>query len=287
MIPYPLLLGDRPFVWGERTYLMGILNITPDSFSDGGEFYQIDAALTQANQLVVAGADILDVGGQSTRPGAIEISLQEELGRVIPVIQNLRPTLDCPISIDTTRSDVAIAAIAAGADIINDVSGGEADAAMFTTVAELGVPYILMHRRGTPETMQTLTHYDNVITELIRYFRERLEVATKAGIDCNRIILDPGIGFAKTAAQNIEIFQGLGELRQLGCPILVGPSRKSFIGHLLNQPDPKERVWGTAAACCGAIAQGVDILRVHDVSPMAQVCRVADALWRSDRRIGA
>lgn len=284
MIAYPLVLGDRPFVWGQRTYLMGILNITPDSFSDGGEFYSIDAALTQGQQLVAAGADILDVGGQSTRPGAMEISLQEELGRVIPVIQNLRQTLDCPISIDTTRSEVAIAAIAAGADLINDVSGGEADAAMLTTVAELGVPYILMHRRGTPETMQTLTHYDNVIAELIRYFQERLEAAAKAGIDRDRIILDPGIGFAKTTAQNIEIFQGLGQLRQLGYPLLVGPSRKSFIGHLLNQPDAKERVWGTAAACCGAIAQGVDILRVHDVAPMNQVCRVADALWRSDRR---
>lgn len=277
-----MMITDRPFEWGQRTYLMGILNITPDSFSDGGDFYQIDAALNQGKQLVATGADILDVGGQSTRPGAIAISLEDELSRVIPVIQQLRQILDCPISIDTTRAAVAAQAIAAGANLVNDVSGGEADAEMLATVAELGVPYILMHCRGTPETMQTLTHYDNVVAELMRYFEKRLEVATQAGIKRDRIILDPGIGFAKTAAQNIEIFQGLSQLRQLGCPILVGPSRKSFIGHILNQPNAKERVWGTAAACCGAIAQGVDILRVHDVAEMVQVCRVADVLWRAN-----
>ncbi|MBF2001310.1 MAG: dihydropteroate synthase [Synechococcales cyanobacterium M58_A2018_015] len=278
-----LMLRGRSFVWGERTYLMGILNVTPDSFSDGGEFNTVEAALAQAQRMVQAGADILDVGGQSTRPQAEEVPLDEELRRVIPVIQALRASgaaADLPISVDTTRAAVAQAAIQAGADLVNDISGATFDAAMLSTVAELAVPIVLMHIRGTPKTMQQFTDYPDLIKELATCLTERADAALAAGVAPQHIILDPGIGFAKTYAQNLEILRQLPRLRRLGYPLLIGPSRKSFIGHVLNQPDPKQRIWGTAATCCAAVAGGGDILRVHDVAEMHDVCRVADALWR-------
>lgn len=272
--------------WGDRTYLMGILNVTPDSFSDGGDFNTLESALDQAYRLVEVGSDVLDVGGQSTRPQAEDISLEEELNRVIPVIQKVRqgsdarPPLAVPISVDTTKAAVAREAIAAGADIINDISGAVYDADMLSTVADLGVPIILMHMRGTPKTMQQLTDYDDLMGEIYEFLARRIEVAIAAGIPHAHIAIDPGIGFAKTYAQNLQILRELPRLKALGCPILVGPSRKSFIGHILNQPDPKQRVWGTAAACYGAIAGGADMLRVHDAAEMYQVCRVADAIVR-------
>ena len=258
---------------------MGILNITPDSFSDGGEFYSINTALLQGKKMVAEGADIIDIGGQSTRPGATQISLKEELSRVIPVIKALRDEISVPISIDTTRAEVVREAIAAGANVVNDISGGTFDAEMFPTVAKLKVPIILMHIRGTPQTMQTLTDYEDLVGEIYQWLSQRIEAACAAGIERWRLIIDPGIGFAKTKEQNIELLRRLSEFRSLGVPILVGPSRKSFIGHILHRPEPKERVWGTAAACCRAIAAGVDILRVHDVAPMYDVCRMADTLW--------
>jgi dihydropteroate synthase len=279
----PWKLRDSLFAWGEKTYLMGILNVTPDSFSDGGEFYTVESALTQARYLVNAGADMLDVGGQSTRPQAETVSLAEELQRVVPVIQALRSSDDramTPISVDTTRAAVAVAAVQAGADLVNDISGATYDADMLPTVAELGVPIVLMHIRGTPKTMQKLTDYADLMTDIYEFLSRRVEAAVQAGIAADRIILDPGIGFAKTYGQNLEILRKLADLRSLGCPLLVGVSRKSFIGHIVNQPDPKQRIWGTAAACCGAIAASADILRVHDVEPMHQVCQVADAIWR-------
>lgn len=260
---------------------MGVLNVTPDSFSDGGLFNTLEKAVTQAHYLVNSGADVLDVGGQSTRPNAVEISPDEELERVIPVVKAIRDSLDTPISVDTTRAEVARAAIAAGADMINDISGATYDPAMLPTVAELGVPIILMHMRGTPQTMQQMTDYQNLIGEILEFLQERIDAAVQAGIDRSRIAIDPGIGFAKTYSQNLEILRRLPEFHALGCPLLVGASRKSFIGHILNQPEPKERVWGTAAACCAAIAGAADILRVHDVCEMRDVCRVADAIWRS------
>ena len=269
------------FKWGQRTYLMGVLNITPDSFSDGGEFNTPAAALAQAQQLVAAGADIIDVGGQSTRPGAVEISLQEELDRVLSVLQVLRQEIPVPISVDTTRASVARAAVEAGADMINDVSGGTFDSDMLPTVAQLGVSIVLMHIRGTPQTMQQLTEYEDLIGEIYQFLESRIQAAIATGIDRSQIIIDPGIGFAKKYNQSLEIFRRLSVFCSLGCPILVGPSRKSFIGQILNQPDPKARVWGTAAACCAAIAGGVDILRVHDVKEMRDVCLVADALFRT------
>ncbi len=271
--------NNQLFPWGERTYIMGILNITPDSFSDGGEFYNLNAALLQGKRMVAEGADIIDVGGQSTRPGATQISLQEELSRVIPVITALRHEVSVPISIDTTRAEVVKKAIAAGADLVNDISGGTFDAEMFPTVATLKVPIVLMHIRGTPQTMQTLTNYEDLVRDIYQWLSERIEAACAAGIERWRLIIDPGIGFAKTKEQNLELLRRLGEFRSLGVPILVGPSRKSFIGHVLNRPEPKERVWGTAAACCRAIAAGADLLRVHDVASMYDVCRMADTLW--------
>ncbi len=259
---------------------MGILNVTPDSFSDGGQFNTVEAALTQARFLVTSGTDILDIGGQSTRPQAAEIGLDEELNRVIPVIKAVRQEMDIPISIDTTRAAVARAAIAAGADVVNDISGATYDPAMLSAVAELGVPLILMHIRGTPQTMQQMTDYEDLIGEIMSFLKQRVEAAIAHGIAPSKLVIDPGIGFAKTYDQNLEILRRLPEFQSLGCPILVGPSRKSFIGHILEQPDPKQRVWGTAAACCAAIAGMTDILRVHDVQAMRDVCRVADAIWR-------
>ncbi|MDZ8226369.1 dihydropteroate synthase [Nostoc sp. ChiVER01] len=275
-----LIIRGRCFEWGQRTYLMGILNVTPDSFSDGGEFNTTSAALVQAQALVAAGADIIDVGGQSTRPGAKQITLAQELDRVLSVLRVLRPEISIPISVDTTRAAVAKASVEAGADIINDISGGTFDSEMLPTVAELGVPIILMHIRGTPQTMQQQTDYQDLLGEIYSFLDRQIEVATAAGIDRDKIIIDPGIGFAKNHEQNLEIFRRLRSLSPLNCPILVGASRKSFIGRILNQPDPKARIWGTAAACCAAIFNGADILRVHDVQEMRDVSLVADALLR-------
>jgi dihydropteroate synthase len=273
-------IRDRSFEWGKRTYLMGILNVTPDSFSDGGEFATPMEALAQAQKLVEAGADIIDIGGQSTRPGATQISVEEELERVLSVIEVLRKEITIPISVDTTRAVVTASAVAAGADIVNDISGGTFDPEMLTTVANLDVPIVLMHLRGTPETMQQMTDYENLLGEIYQFLEHQIESAIACGVNPSKIIIDPGIGFAKNQQQNLEILRNIGFFKSLNCPILVGASRKSFIGRILNKPDPKDRVWGTAAACCAAISTGADILRVHDVAQMRDVCRVADAIFR-------
>ncbi|MDZ8051875.1 MAG: dihydropteroate synthase [Aulosira sp. ZfuVER01] len=275
-----LIIRERCFQWGQQTYLMGVLNVTPDSFSDGGEFNTTTAALAQAQALVAAGADIIDVGGQSTRPGSEQITLAEELERVLPVVRELRSGINIPISVDTTSADVAKAAVASGADMINDISGGTFDSEMLATVASLGVPIVLMHIRGNPQTMQQQTDYQDLMAEIYSFLAKQIAAATAAGIDQQKIIIDPGIGFAKNYQQNLEIFRQLRSLRVLNCPILVGPSRKSFIGRILDQPDPKARVWGTAAACSAAIFNGADILRVHDVKEMHDVSLVADAICR-------
>ncbi len=270
------------FDWGKRTYLMGVVNVTPDSFSDGGEFATPTEALAQAQRLVEAGADIIDIGGQSTRPGAAQISVEEELERVLSVIEVLRKEIIVPISVDTTRAVVAAVAVAAGADIVNDISGGTFDSEMLTTVANLDVPIILMHLRGTPETMQQMNNYENLLGEIYQFLQRQIESAIASRINPSKIIIDPGIGFAKNQQQNLEILRNLSFFKSLNCPILVGASRKSFIGRILDQPDPKDRIWGTAAACCAAISTGADILRVHDVAQMRDVCRVADAIFRQD-----
>ncbi|MEG5060585.1 dihydropteroate synthase [Microcoleus sp. A2-C5] len=280
-----LTIRNKTFEWGKRTYLMGVLNVTPDSFSDGGDFNTIESALAQAENMVKSGVDIIDIGGQSTRPGAAEISLAEELDRVIPVVNMLRQKADIfgsvPISVDTTRAQVAKAAVDAGADIVNDISGATFDSEMLSTVAQLQVPIILMHIRGTPQTMQKLTDYQDLMGEIGDFLQSRIAAAVAAGIDKSQIIIDPGIGFAKTYSQSLEILQQLPKFRVLDCPILVGVSRKSFIGQILQQPEAKQRIWGTAAACTGAIANLADILRVHDVREMHDVCLVADAIFRN------
>ena len=276
-----LKIQDRAFNWGERTYLMGILNVTPDSFSDGGEFDTVENALAQARDMLNNGVDIIDIGGESTRPNAEAVSIEEELDRVIPIIQKIRQESTIPISIDTTKAIVAQKAIAAGADIVNDISGATFDESMLETVAKLNVPIILMHIRGNPKTMQSLTDYQDVVTEVIKFLKVQTEKAIACGIDRSNIIIDPGIGFAKTARQSLELLQRLDELKVLNLPMLVGVSRKSFMRPILNKDNAKDRVWGTAAACYGAIARGGDILRVHDVAEIYDVCRVADAIERN------
>lgn len=283
--PAPWKIRDRTFVWGNRTYLMGVLNVTPDSFSDGGQFNTVERAVAQARHLVHHGTDIIDIGGQSTRPGAESITRTEELERVIPVIEAIRHDDDdalaqAIISVDTTRSSVARAAVRSGADIINDISAGTYDKGMLSTVADLGVPIMIMHLRGTPATMQQLTDYQDLLGEIREFLHHQIEDAIAVGVKPSKIAVDPGLGFAKTHAQNLELLRQLSHFRDLGSPLLVGPSRKSFIGTILDQPDAQKRVWGTAAACCAAIAGGADILRVHDGAEMHDVCRVADAIWR-------
>ena len=276
-----LIIRDRCFSWGQRTYLMGVLNVTPDSFSDGGDFNSVATAVSHAQELEAGGADIIDIGGQSTRPGAEQISLEMELERVLPVVEAIRGETSIPISVDTTRAEVAKAAIATGADIINDISGGSFEPEMLATAASFGVPIVIMHIRGKPQTMGQFTNYQNLMGEIGDFLASQIAAATSAGVPKEKVIIDPGIGFAKDYNQNIEIFRSLPELRRLNCPILVGPSRKSFIGRILNQPQAKARVWGTAAACCAAIFNGADILRVHDVQAMHDVSLVADAIFRN------
>ncbi len=280
-----LTTRSQTFAWGDRTYLMGILNVTPDSFSDGGQFNSVEKALEQARAMIAAGVDIIDIGGQSTRPGAEQVTLQAELDRTVPVIEAIRAQVSdaVVISIDTTRVEVARGAIAAGADWLNDISGGTFEPEMLKLPAELNVPIVLMHIRGTPQTMQSMTDYDDLMGEMAAFLQAQAQQVLDAGAKPEQIILDPGIGFAKTYEQNLVILRELPKLRALGYPLLVGPSRKSFIGKILDQPEAQKRVWGTAAACAGAIATGADILRVHDVAEMRDVCRVADAIWRPKR----
>lgn len=273
-----LNIRNHQFNWGDRTYLMGILNVTPDSFSDGGKFNRLETALNHALKMIDHGADIIDVGGQSTRPNAPEITLEEELERVIPIISALRQQSDIPISIDTTRAIVAEKAILAGADMVNDISGATFDSQMLPMVAKLNIPIILMHIRGNPQTMQTLTDYQDLIGEINQFFQERITQATNLGIKKEYIILDPGIGFAKNYQQNLEILRNIKQIKTLGFPVLIGTSRKSFIGKILNQENPQQRIWGTAATCSYAITKGANILRVHDVKEMYDIAKVTDAL---------
>ncbi len=255
---------------------MGIVNVTPDSFSDGGECIDADRAVAHALELVSQGANILDVGGESTRPGADSVSADEELDRVVPVITGLAQQTDVPISIDTTKSQVARAAIDAGATIVNDVSGLTLDPAMPDVCASADAGVVCMHMLGTPQTMQDDPHYDDVVGEICEYFRERLSALDAAGVGRERIVLDPGIGFGKTAEHNLEVLSHVATLRSLGCPVLIGHSRKRFLAHVLGRP-VEERTFGTLGVAIALAMQGTDILRVHDVAA------VNDALtaWRA------
>ena len=266
---------------GERTLVMGILNVTPDSFSDGGCGDTPEAAVARGLELVRQGADVLDIGGESTRPGAAPVSAEEECRRIVPVIRGLRAQVAVPLSVDTTKAAVAEAAIAAGAQIVNDISAFRRDPAMPALVRSSGAGAILMHMRGTPADMQCHTSYGDLVQEICDYFSETLEICDRAGIAREAIMLDPGVGFSKTAEQNAVLLFALPRFRQLGCALLVGPSRKSFIGKLLpGEPPPPARVWGTAAAVAVCVLAGADLVRVHDVAEMRQVVTVTDGLCR-------
>lgn len=261
----------------DRTLVMGILNVTPDSFSDGGKFYDPDRAVEHALAMDEAGADIIDVGGESTRPGAEPVPLEEELRRVIPVLEALSGRVKALLSIDTYKSEVAEAALEAGAHIVNDISGLGFDPEMAPLVARWGAGLVIMHIKGTPKTMQQNPWYQDVVGEISGYFAERLRLAEEAGISLDQIVLDPGIGFGKRLDDNFELLRRLSEFRRFGRPILIGPSRKSFIGLTLGLP-PEERLEGTAAAVAVGIANGADIVRVHDVPEMLRVVRIADRI---------
>ncbi len=274
-------IRDRKFEWGKRTYLMGVINVTPDSFSDGGLFNSVDAAIAQAHSIAPY-VDIFDIGGESTRPGADPVSADTEIDRVVPVITAIRAAYDqIPISIDTTKVAVAAAAIKAGADMINDVSAGRFDLNMLPFVGKQQIPFVLMHMQGQPRTMQHQPRYKNVVKEVSQFLADGIQMAIACGLPQDLIAIDPGIGFGKSLEHNLELLRDLPKLKSLKCPILVGVSRKSFIGKLCNQPAPNDRLWGTAAACTIAIAGGADILRVHDVKAIKDVCLVSDAIYRT------
>lgn len=276
-IPPPLRVGDRVLRFGQRTYVMGVVNVTPDSFSDGGHYFDRDRAVDHALALVEAGADILDIGGESTRPGADPVDADQEMERVIPVIDEIRRHCDAWISVDTYKSTVARAACDAGAHLVNDISGLGFDDEMASTVSDIKCGLVLMHIQNTPKTMQDEITYGDLIGDIEDYFESRLARASAAGIDRERIIVDPGIGFGKTVAHNYRILRELSRFCDLGHPILVGTSRKSFLGAVVDRP-PSERIWGTAATVAASIMTGADILRVHDVEQMVQVARVTEAI---------
>jgi dihydropteroate synthase len=257
---------------------MGVLNVTPDSFSDGGRFASLDSALRQAETMAAEGADLIDVGGESTRPGAPSVSVEVELDRVLPVVEALRRGIGLPLSIDTTKSAVAAAVLAAGAEFINDISGLTFDPRMAAVVAAAGGGLFLMHTRGRPERMQQETAYDDLSGAVIAHLRGGLAEAAAAGIPEEKLAVDPGIGFGKDAEGNLELLRRLPELRSLGRPILLGTSRKSFIGRVLGQPQPRERLYGTLATVALGVAKGAHLFRVHDVRPAREAALMAWAI---------
>ncbi len=280
--------GNAEFHWGERTYIMGVINVSPDSFSGDG-ISNLQSSLEQAQLFVSEGADILDIGGESTRPGAEPVSIDEEIGRVVPVIEKLSLEVDVPLSIDSYKPEVARRAVEAGATILNDQWGLKREQGLAELAAEKGLPLILMSNQRDKSgydlrIKSDVSYYDDVIAEVMSSLRKSLDVALGLGVSWDNLIIDPGIGFGKTWQQNLEILQRLEELNELGRPILVGPSRKSFIGIVLDLP-AEERVEGTAASIAISIAKGADVVRVHDVGQMTRVCRVSDAIVRqaSDR----
>ncbi|RLC79928.1 MAG: dihydropteroate synthase [Chloroflexi bacterium] len=281
-------IGGKTFEWDKRTYVMGIINVTPDSFSGDGLAGDVERALAQAMRFVEEGADILDIGGESTRPGSAPISEDEELRRVMPVLERLAGQVDVPISIDTYKARVAREALEAGASLVNDVWGLRMDPEMAEVVAEYEVPVVVMHNRSRPKNAvqeerlggrYVGIEYEDLMADIIRELRYSIDIALKAGVEWEKIIVDPGIGFGKTVEQNLEILRRLGELKVLGRPILLGSSRKSVIGYVLDLP-PQERMEGTAATVALGIAKGANIVRVHDVKEMVRVARMTDAIMK-------
>ncbi|MCK4646030.1 MAG: dihydropteroate synthase [Candidatus Aminicenantes bacterium] len=279
-----LQVNGKNYTLGERTWIIGVLNITPNSFSDGGLYFDKDKAVERGLEIEEQGADIIDIGGESTQPGSESISLEEERRRVIPVISALRKRTDILISIDTSKSEVARAAIDAGADIINDISSFRFDHKMLLLAAQSHVPIILMHMKGIPKTMQVNPFYENVLIEVKSFLKEKLELAQANGIEREKIIIDPGIGFGKGLKDNLVLINNLHFLEDLGRPILIGISRKSFIGKILNLP-PEERLEGTIASAILSIIHGSHILRVHDVAPVRRALLVAEAIINEGRSI--
>ncbi len=276
-----LNLRDRKFTLGRRTFVMGIINMTPDSFTGDGLLASgFDTVLSRAVTMVDSGADILDLGGESSRPGSKRISAKEEIKRVLPVLKALVKKTSVPISVDTMKSEVALAALDAGASIVNDVSAAHFDKKILKVVARYKAAIVLVHMRGTPFIMQKNPHYHDVVGEVISFLAESIKVAQDAGIDEKRIIIDPGIGFGKDLNHNLEIIRRLYEFKSLGKPILIGVSKKRFIGEILKR-DVDQRRWGTAAAASLAISGGVDIVRVHDVDEIKQLAAVSDAIVRN------
>jgi len=278
---FQLRLRSRTLKLGERTLVMGVLNVTPDSFSDAGRFFNPKRAIAQALAMERAGADLIDIGGESTRPGSYGNPVEEELRRVLPVLKGLKRRLRIPISIDTSKAEVAEAALAAGAEMINDITGlrGDPEGSGLAEVARRHrVPLVLMHMRGTPATMQKLPPAKNIWRELERELGWSVRQALRAGVRRSQLLIDPGIGFGKTAEQNYEILRGLQRLAKFRLPILIGTSRKSFIGKVLDNAPAEERLWGTAATVAASILGGAHIVRVHDVAEMVQVARVTDAI---------
>lgn len=267
---------------GKRTLVMGILNVTPDSFSDGGRYLDPAEAVARGTRMSEDGADMIDIGGESTRPGAEPVSVEEEIRRVVSVIDALAAAVRIPISIDTTKAEVARAALDHGALIVNDISGAAFDTDMPGLIAERRCPAVLMHIKGTPRDMQQQLTYDDLMGEVTGYLRERIMALVEAGVDERLLFVDPGIGFGKSVEHNLEIMRRLREFKSLGRPILVGTSRKSTIGKILGDLPPEERLEGTAATVAIAVANGADIVRVHDVKQMARVARMADAVVRTD-----
>lgn len=268
---------DQRLVLGERTLIMGVLNVTPDSFSDGGAFFDVNQAVEHALIMQDQGADMIDVGGESTRPGAEPVALEQELERVVPVIMALKERISIPISIDTYKAAVAKKALQAGAHIVNDIGGLGFDPEMAGVVASSGAGLIMMHIKGEPRNMQQNPVYEHVVRDLIGFFQDRIDSARNAGINPKQLVIDPGIGFGKTLVHNYTLIRNLPEFKCLGYPILVGPSRKSFIGKVLNLP-VQERLEGTLAAVTACILKGADIVRVHDIKETVRAAHVADLI---------
>jgi len=273
-------LARRSLPYGERTLVMGVLNVTPDSFSDGGEFFSLDRAVAHAEQMIAEGADIIDIGGESTRPGSAFVSAAEELQRVIPLIERLGAKSPVPISIDTTKSSVARAAIEAGAEIVNDISALRFDPSIADEAAQAQAGLVLMHSRGTPTTMQELPPVNDIVGEVIGELRKSVAVAEERGVARDRIAIDPGIGFGKTLGQNVELIAKLDQLANAFAefPILIGTSRKSFIGKLMGHAPPDDRLHGTIASVVASVLKGAHIVRVHDVKAAVDAVRIADAV---------
>jgi dihydropteroate synthase len=275
---FRLKLPSRTLVLGERTLVMGVLNVTPDSFSDGGKYLDSEEAVARALEIERAGADILDIGGESTRPGSQGTLAEEELRRIMPVLRKLRGHLKIPISVDTSKSEVAEAAADAGAEILNDVTALRVDPRLAEVARNRKMPLILMHMRGEPRTMQKKPFARDVVRDVAAGLRRAVAAARRAGVPKSQIVVDPGIGFGKSAEQNYELLARLQELARLGFPLLVGTSRKGFIGKVLGGAPEGERLWGTAATVAASILGGAHLVRVHDVAEMVQVARVTDAV---------